>query len=345
MVHGRWTEGAEGAVMIFTVKHETGRLGRTQSRKALPFPMIARPRTLDGSVARSRSDLHAAAAPETAREFDSRLENEIDIRLPGLHLGRFAVHRPTADPSVLRAPPAPYSRAIFFPETLSRRSSAPGWLRTPGTAILLPGGHPDGRPRESGPLPLCLVLDFHLLEPAARSPVTCVVRREDLLPAREQLARLLQLQAEREPAHAWECAVVVLNVLVMLLRTAGWIQSELAGGRPAGDSAMHRLLLTMPLESTLGSVVARSGYQRDHLNRLLKRQTGLTLGQFRTHRRLDRAKELLGQGMRVGDVAGEIGLPDQSYFARWFRRQTGLAPTQWLQRRGPSPATPLALCG
>ncbi|HWA85899.1 MAG TPA: helix-turn-helix transcriptional regulator, partial [Opitutus sp.] len=112
-----------------------------------------------------------------------------------------------------------------------------------------------------------------------------------------------------------------------------------------GDSAMHRLLLTMPLESTLQHVVQRSGYQRDHLNRLVKKETGLTLGQFRAQRRLSRAKELLARGVKVGDVAGEIGLPDQSYFARWFRRQTGQSPSHWLHAGAPRAPLDLALCG
>lgn len=313
--------------------------------------MIARPRTLPAAAtvapgARSQEErLDAITAPASTPTFASRLENEINVRLPGLHLCRFTLYRPNADHSVFRSPPAPYSRALFFPESVNGRTPAPSWLRSPGTAVLLPAGNNDDRSREIGSLPPCIALDFQLLEPASHLPVTCVLHREDLLHAREHLARLLQLQADGGAGCAWECAVEVLNVLVMLLRTAGWIHSELAGACSVGDSAMHRLLLTMPLESTLGSVVERSGYQRDHLNRLIKRQTGLTLGQFRTQRRLDRAKELLARGVKVGDVAGEIGLLDQSYFARWFRRQTGLAPTQWLHVREPKPSVPLAMCG
>jgi AraC family L-rhamnose operon transcriptional activator RhaR len=79
--------------------------------------------------------------------------------------------------------------------------------------------------------------------------------------------------------------------------------------------------------------VQRSGYQRDHLNRLVKRETGLTLGQLRMQRRLARAKELLAQGIRVADVAEAVGVLDQNYFARWFRRQTGQPPSRWSRRR------------
>jgi len=36
--------------------------------------------------------------------------------------------------------------------------------------------------------------------------------------------------------------------------------------------------------------------------------------------------------MRVADVAEAVGVLDQSYFARWFRRQTGQPPSRWSPR-------------
>jgi AraC family L-rhamnose operon transcriptional activator RhaR len=277
--------------------------------------------------------------------FESTTVNDVDLRMPGLHLRSFALHRPAADRSVLRPHAKSWSRAVFFLEGAGRQAEPGTWQPSAGTVVILTPGHCDERQGEIDALPLCLVLDFRLSDEIQRAAVTCMVRREELLRAREQLAYLLRLQAENGADRACESAVVVLNVLVILLRTAGWLRHEVTANHAAGESAMHRLLLTMPLESPLGFVVQRSGYQRDHLNRLIKRETGLTLGQFRTQRRLDRAKELLARGVKVGDVAGEIGLPDQSYFARWFRRQTGLAPSQWLQIGGMKPPLNLAMCG
>jgi AraC family L-rhamnose operon transcriptional activator RhaR len=269
--------------------------------------------------------------------FESVTVGEVDLRMPGLHLRDFALHRPAADRSVLRAHSKCWSRAVFFLEGASRDPVAWPWQPPAGTVVVLPPGHCDEREGEGGSFPACVVFDFHLAEPAPQLAVTCVVRREELLQVRAQLAYLLRLQAGTH--RAWEGAAVVLNVLITVLRAAGWLTPETVSGHPAGESAMHRLLLTMPLESPLVQIVRRSGYQRDHLNRLIKRETGLTLGQFRTQRRLKRAKELLASGVKVGDVAGEIGLPDQSYFARWFRRQTGRSPSNWSQTGGERPLT------
>jgi AraC family L-rhamnose operon transcriptional activator RhaR len=45
------------------------------------------------------------------------------------------------------------------------------------------------------------------------------------------------------------------------------------------------------------------------------------------------AEGRLRRGGGVAAVAAELGFADQSYFARWFRKQTGLSPSQWADRR------------
>jgi len=49
--------------------------------------------------------------------------------------------------------------------------------------------------------------------------------------------------------------------------------------------------------------------------------------------RLDVAERMLLQGISVGETGAACGMPDQNYFARWFRRANGLAPTRWLRMR------------
>jgi AraC family L-rhamnose operon transcriptional activator RhaR len=77
----------------------------------------------------------------------------------------------------------------------------------------------------------------------------------------------------------------------------------------------------------------RVGLQKDYLNRLVRRACGLTLGQWRDRELLREAENKLRRGLTVTAVADELGFNDSSYFARWFRKQTGLPPVQW--RGGP----------
>jgi AraC family L-rhamnose operon transcriptional activator RhaR len=76
----------------------------------------------------------------------------------------------------------------------------------------------------------------------------------------------------------------------------------------------------------------RVGLQKDYLNRLVRRATGLTLGQWRDRELLRAAEASLRQGRRVAVVASDLGFSDANYFARWFRKQTGLSPSHWSNR-------------
>lgn len=78
-----------------------------------------------------------------------------------------------------------------------------------------------------------------------------------------------------------------------------------------------------------GELARRTGLQKDYLNRLVRRACGLTLGQWRDRELLRTAENSLKRGDRVAAVSESLGFSDPSYFARWFRKQTGLPPSQW----------------
>ena len=66
--------------------------------------------------------------------------------------------------------------------------------------------------------------------------------------------------------------------------------------------------------------------------RMIRRETGRTPGEWIALARLTRAKRLLQEtDMPVLDVAFAVGLSDQSYFSRFFRKQTGMTPVKFRQ--------------
>ena len=75
---------------------------------------------------------------------------------------------------------------------------------------------------------------------------------------------------------------------------------------------------------------AAMGLSRNYLNRLVKSSTGSSAGEWIDHARINRAKRLLRETqLPIIDIAVAAGLEDQSYFARFFKRQTGLTPTAY----------------
>ena len=61
-----------------------------------------------------------------------------------------------------------------------------------------------------------------------------------------------------------------------------------------------------------------------------KNETRTTLNQYITDYRIKKAQHLLSDtNMKIVDVAGEVGYRDSNYFAKIFKKQTGLSPKEY----------------
>ncbi len=85
-------------------------------------------------------------------------------------------------------------------------------------------------------------------------------------------------------------------------------------------------------EITLGECAKICGTSRNHLNRILKKQTGRTFHQLLLSRRLEKAQRLLKQGeLNCTEVAFESGFKDSNYFSRVFRKSFGYPPSKGMK--------------
>jgi AraC-like DNA-binding protein/quercetin dioxygenase-like cupin family protein len=84
-------------------------------------------------------------------------------------------------------------------------------------------------------------------------------------------------------------------------------------------------------ELTLTEAARTCGASANHLNRILRQQTGLTFHQLLLRERLARARDLLAEGrMNVTEAAMAAGFNDSNYFARIFRKTHGYPPSKLL---------------
>jgi len=75
------------------------------------------------------------------------------------------------------------------------------------------------------------------------------------------------------------------------------------------------------------------GLSLNYLNRVVKQATGHPLSSWIDIARLNRAKRLLeSTSSPIIEVAAAVGLYDQAYFARFFRRHTGMTPSEFRKR-------------
>ncbi len=250
-----------------------------------------------------------------------------------MHIHTFAVHRHRPELNLVEPHCHTWSQAILYISGTGLQTFAGTEVQVePGTLVVFPPGLVHGFQRMTNRQPLCLMIDFCLRGARSNSPSVYKMNQSELIQVRQQLAYLMKLRSRGSAVLSWESASVVLQLLISLLRVAGWLEQVPVLVHEGNDSAIHRLLSSMDVTAPLQQIVQQSGYQRDHLNRLVKKETGLSLGQFRTQQRLIKAKKLLSHGIRVANVADAIGIPDQSYFSRWFRQLTGQVPSFWFQR-------------
>jgi AraC-like DNA-binding protein len=192
-------------------------------------------------------------------------------------------------------------------------------LARAGDLFVIPAGTPHGFALQGHSRPLCLVLDYEV-EPAVRIRAT-----HRLLPS-AKLNELHTLLA-RVPAKGrltLSDYPAILAVVALLLDHA---PNAPAPEREPGIFAKVRELLRSP--TSLAKVARAAGYHPDHLNRKLKRETGVGLRAMRDQLRLETAQNSLRSATTVAEAATRAGFDDPNYFARWFRQQTGQTPSAW----------------
>ena len=84
---------------------------------------------------------------------------------------------------------------------------------------------------------------------------------------------------------------------------------------------------------TLDMVARKSGLSKFHFSRVFKKETGLSFKDHLTMSRLEAAIKLLAlPGINISQACYSVGFNDVSYFARIFKRYTGMSPTDYRRK-------------
>jgi AraC family transcriptional activator of pobA len=259
------------------------------------------------------------------------LLQKLDIRVGCIRLLHLQLHRHLPEQNILKNHKHRFSQSLLY---LSGR----GILRfqnsaydvRPGTLALIPPAIIHEFRETWGQRPLTLALHFMMPEITPRkTPITVQLRAADLNRLRAHLAALSRIKHPTLPGQQILAASEALAILEIQLRTLGLT----AGTAPAQPHHVTKFLALLKAQSlnsaSLSELAAKVGYQPDYLNRKIRQATGLTLRQQRDALRLERARSALSSGLPVHEAAEQAGFTDPSYFARWFKRQTGLSPSRW----------------
>jgi AraC-like DNA-binding protein len=263
------------------------------------------------------------------------LLQEIDARLPGLRIRRLRLNRHLPEVDQLARHDHAFSQVLCY---LSGRGHMAVDGRDqevgPGSVVFLPPRMPHGFRETSGRRPLCLVLDLDWRGAVKHGLSQARLTAAEAATIRQALAEVTRLPDPAHPSSRLLVAGVVLQVLDTLLRRLAMLPA-LHREEPAIVRRFARELQKAeePLPA-ITAVAARMGYQTDYLNRIFKQATGQTLREYRDARVVEKASRLLREGRRVKEVCEVLGFLDQNYFARWFKKYTGLQPRRFAGAAG-----------
>lgn len=72
------------------------------------------------------------------------------------------------------------------------------------------------------------------------------------------------------------------------------------------------------------------GYSKSYLSRLFREQTGETIGGYAMKKRIDRAKEMIREGIyNFAEISDRLSFENPQYFSRVFKRVVGMTPTEY----------------
>jgi len=125
---------------------------------------------------------------------------------------------------------------------------------------------------------------------------------------------------------------LAVSVATRLLRchSSASIEPEKQNGRLAGRRLKEVLSYiedNLSQDISLNDIAAVVGLSASHFKSLFRQSVGLPVHQYLIRRRVERAKQMLGENeMSISQIALEVGFAHQSHLAHHMRRLLGVSP-------------------
>jgi AraC family transcriptional regulator len=143
------------------------------------------------------------------------------------------------------------------------------------------------------------------------------------------------LKAEMESGYP--CGNLYIDSLAVSVATrllhchsSASIEPEKQNGRLAGrrlKEALSYIEDNLSQDISLSDIAAVAGLSASHFKSLFRESVGLPVHQYLIRRRVERAKQMLGEGeLPISHIALEVGFAHQSHLAHHMRRLLGVSP-------------------
>lgn len=147
-------------------------------------------------------------------------------------------------------------------------------------------------------------------------------------------------EAEKKEAssrlYSESIAHTLMFYLIKNYSTAAWQEKTLAGGLSGHKLRRVTDFINDNLEQdlTLSEIAQVADLSHFHFARAFRKTTGITVQQYITNRRIEKAKELLTKSnLPIVEVGFQTGFKNQSHFTTLFRKFTSLTPRLWREAK------------
>lgn len=147
----------------------------------------------------------------------------------------------------------------------------------------------------------------------------------------ETLAQLLVNEIKSPTKHLLYTENIIGSILAGLLdlsseeikpRSGRLTQAQLKKIAAHFDTSNHSKL-------SLAEMASIVGLSESWFSSVFKQTTGSTPLQWQSEKRIEIAKNMLTDGVKISDVASQLGFTDQAHFTKAFRQITGETPAMW----------------
>ncbi|SDE19693.1 two-component system, response regulator YesN [Paenibacillus sp. UNCCL117] len=127
------------------------------------------------------------------------------------------------------------------------------------------------------------------------------------------------------------------HMLAALCREGGELvrRNTLSEGQRIIYKSLEYVSGRLEQDLTVGECAASVHLSVSYYSSLFKKVMGMTLTQYVTSERMQKAKSLLIGGMPVQDVAAAVGYEERRYFSETFKRTTGMTPSEFRESYHP----------
>ncbi|BDH45910.1 AraC family transcriptional regulator [Salmonella enterica subsp. enterica serovar Choleraesuis] len=142
---------------------------------------------------------------------------------------------------------------------------------------------------------------------------------------------------EAEQPERWQFTAGLALTIALFVQIARLSEQARLAGNPARAAIAARIERFRALldercrtRQPVASYAEAMGISSGQLTRICREAFGISAIEAIDRRAIHEAKRLLGySAFSIKQIAGELGFRDEAYFGRFFRKQTGLRPTEY----------------